>query len=68
MPVLAGVKPNHSAIESDKDGVFLAECPVLAGRASQGKTRSETPASIKDLIIEALIAVPTACGGREVSR
>jgi len=28
-------------IESDEDGVFVAECPALPGCISQGKTRDE---------------------------
>jgi predicted RNase H-like HicB family nuclease len=28
-------------IESDEDGVFVAECPALRGCVSQGKTRAE---------------------------
>jgi antitoxin HicB len=35
-------------IESDEDGVFVAECPALPGCISQGKTRDETMANIRD--------------------
>jgi antitoxin HicB len=35
-------------IEPDEDGVFVAECPALPGCISQGKTRSEALANIKD--------------------
>jgi predicted RNase H-like HicB family nuclease len=35
-------------IEPDEDGVFVAECPVLPGCISQGKTRDEALANIKD--------------------
>jgi predicted RNase H-like HicB family nuclease len=37
-------------IEVDEDGVFVAECPTLPGCISQGKTRSEAVANIKDAI------------------
>ncbi len=34
----------------DEDGVFVAECPSLPGCISQGKTRTEALANIKDAI------------------
>ena len=37
-------------IEADEDGVFVAECPSLPGCVSQGKTRAEALANIKDAI------------------
>jgi predicted RNase H-like HicB family nuclease len=37
-------------IESDEDGVFVAECPALPGCISQGKTRDEALANIRDAI------------------
>jgi predicted RNase H-like HicB family nuclease len=37
-------------IEPDEDGVFVAECPTLPGCVSQGKTRDEAIANIKDAI------------------
>ena len=37
-------------IEPDEDGVFVAECPTLPGCISQGKTRDEAIANIKDAI------------------
>jgi len=37
-------------IEQDEDGVFVAECPSLPGCVSQGKTRREAVANIKDAI------------------
>lgn len=37
-------------IEPDEDGVFVAECPNLPGCISQGKTRAEALANIKDAI------------------
>ena len=37
-------------IEQDEDGVFVAECPTLPGCISQGKTREDAVANIKDAI------------------
>ena len=37
-------------IEQDEEGVFVAECPMLPGCISQGKTRSEAVENIKDAI------------------
>jgi len=37
-------------VEPDEDGVFVAECPSLPGCISQGKTRPEALANIKDAI------------------
>src|SRR3989442_6174773 len=37
-------------IEPDEDGVFVAECPALSGCVSQGKTRDEAVANIRDAI------------------
>jgi len=37
-------------IEPDEGGVFVAECPSLPGCISQGKTRPEALANIKDAI------------------
>ena len=37
-------------IQPDEDGVFVAECPVLPGCISQGKTRAEAVANIRDAI------------------
>jgi predicted RNase H-like HicB family nuclease len=38
----------YGLIEADEDGVFVAECPSLPGCVSQGKTRTEALANIKD--------------------
>ena len=35
-------------IETDEDGMFVAECPALPGCISQGKTRAEVLTNIKD--------------------
>jgi predicted RNase H-like HicB family nuclease len=37
-------------IEQDEDGVYAVECPALPGCISQGKTRDEAVANIKDAI------------------
>jgi len=37
-------------IEQDEDGVFVAHCPALPGCVSQGKTRAEAEANIKEAI------------------
>jgi antitoxin HicB len=37
-------------VQPDEDGVFVAECPTLPGCISQGKTRTEAMANIKDAI------------------
>lgn len=37
-------------IEQDEDGIFVAEVPSLPGCISQGKTRVEVLANIKDAI------------------
>ena len=35
-------------IEPDEDGVFVAECPTLPGCISQGTTREEALANLKE--------------------
>jgi predicted RNase H-like HicB family nuclease len=37
-------------IEQDEDGVFVAHCPSLPGCISQGATREEAQANIKEAI------------------
>ncbi len=37
-------------VEPDEDGVFVAECPLLPGCISQGNTREEAIANIRDAI------------------
>ena len=37
-------------LEPDEDGVFVVECPTLPGCVSQGKTRKEAMANIRDAI------------------
>ena len=38
-------------IEQDEDGMFVAEVPALPGCISQGATRGESLANIKDAIV-----------------
>jgi antitoxin HicB len=42
--------PYRVLINIDEDGVFVAECTTLPGCISQGKTREEAIANIKDAI------------------
>ena len=37
-------------IEQDEDGIFVAKCPSLPGCVSEGKTRKEALANIRDAI------------------
>jgi predicted RNase H-like HicB family nuclease len=37
-------------IEQDEDSVFVADCPALPGCISQGATREEAQANIKEAI------------------
>ena len=37
-------------VYSGEDGYFVAECPILPGCISQGETREETVANIKEAI------------------
>jgi antitoxin HicB len=37
-------------VEQDEDGIYIAECPSLPGCISQGKTRAEALANIKEAI------------------
>jgi predicted RNase H-like HicB family nuclease len=37
-------------IEQDEDGIFVAHCPALPGCISQGATRDEAQANIKEAI------------------
>jgi len=42
-------------LEPDEDGVFVATCPALPGCISQGRTRAEATANIREAI-EAYLA------------
>ena len=37
-------------IEQDEDGIFVSHCPALPGCISQGGTREEAQANIKEAI------------------
>ena len=37
-------------VESDEDGVFVAQCPSLPGCISQGRTRAEAMTNIREAI------------------
>jgi predicted RNase H-like HicB family nuclease len=37
-------------LERDEDGVWIAECPSIPGCVSQGQTRDEALASVKEAI------------------
>jgi predicted RNase H-like HicB family nuclease len=37
-------------IGQDEDGVFIAQCPALPGCVSQGQTRKEAEANIREAI------------------
>ena len=37
-------------LEPDEDGVFVATCPTLPGCVSQGRTRAEATANIREAI------------------
>jgi predicted RNase H-like HicB family nuclease len=47
--ILEGMK-FRIIVEPDEDGVFVAECPTLPGCVSQGATRNEAMANIRDAI------------------
>jgi len=37
-------------LDRDEDGVWVAECPAIPGCVSQGKTKEEAEANIRDAI------------------
>ena len=39
-----------ATLERDEDGVWIVECPSIPGCVSQGKTRDEALANIKEAI------------------
>lgn len=44
-------------LETDEDGMFIAECPNLPGCVSQGRTRKEALKNIRDAIRGYLISL-----------
>ncbi|MFL6530942.1 MAG: type II toxin-antitoxin system HicB family antitoxin [Chthoniobacterales bacterium] len=43
-----------TVIDRDEDGMWIAECPAIPGCVSQGKTKEEALANIKDAIAACL--------------
>lgn len=43
-----------TTLERDEDGVWVAECPSIPGCVSQGQTRDETLAAIREAIAACL--------------
>ncbi len=41
-------------IDRDEDGVWIAECPAIPGCLSQGQTREEALANVKEAIAACL--------------
>ncbi len=41
-------------VQRDEDGVFIAECPQIPGCVSQGETRAEAEANLRDAIHDCL--------------
>ncbi len=39
-----------ATLERDEDGIWVAECPSIPGCVSQGQTREEAVANIKEVI------------------
>lgn len=37
-------------LEQDEDGIFVATCPALPGCVSQGRTRAEATANIREAV------------------
>ena len=37
-------------LDTDENGMYVAECPTLPGCVSQGKTRNEAIANVQDAI------------------
>jgi predicted RNase H-like HicB family nuclease len=59
----------HVVVEQDEAGYYAAEVPALPGCLSQGKTREETIANVKEAVkgwlevMEAKQYAPSARGG-----
>ena len=43
-----------TTLERDEDGVWIAECPAVPGCVSQGQTRDEALANIREAIAACL--------------
>ena len=58
-------------ISRDEDGMFVAECPLIPGCVSQGKTEEEAERNIREAIRECLavraeLGLPLTIATREV--
>ena len=40
----------HITLDRDEDGVWIAECPAIPGCVSQGETKEEAMANIREAI------------------
>lgn len=47
-------------VHQDEDGMFVAECPTISRRVSQGKTEEEAYRNIQEAIRERLKCAPSA--------
>ena len=59
------------SIYQDEDGMYVAECPSIPGRVSQGQTEAEAESNIADAIRECLavrakLGMPLTVTTREV--
>jgi predicted RNase H-like HicB family nuclease len=43
------------SVDRDEDGVWVVECPAIPGCVSQGSTKDEALANVRDAIRECLI-------------
>ena len=60
-----------TTLERDEDGVWIAECPSIPGCVSQGDTRDEAIANIREAIaacleVRAELGVPLTIETRQV--
>jgi predicted RNase H-like HicB family nuclease len=44
----------YVTMHQDEDGAYIAECPAIPGCVSQGKTREEALANVREAIRECL--------------
>lgn len=59
------------ALDRDEDGIWIAECPSIPGCVSQGTTRDEALANVKEAIAACLevrqeLGMPLTVETREV--
>jgi len=60
-----------TTLERDEDGVWIAECPSIPGCVSQGETRDEAVANIREAIaacleVRAELGMPLTIETRQV--